>query len=283
VQEKRDTQLNQTLLDLLAEAEMALTEGESAEAENFCRDILVASPNQPQALFLLAEALRLQGQYPEAEMQYKRCVISAPNHPHAWAALSSIFFEELRWDEARRAANRALREDLWNAEAAFVRGALRERRDDYAGAYRDFARAWRSDPRSWPIPTHLPDEELKAIVESAIHLLHPSIQDYMAHVAIILEDLPTEKVLRAYEPPASPTALLGYFTGYAQLEARGESPWSNLPSAVVIYRRNIERLSVDRDTLIDHIRVTFFHEIGHLLGLDGGDFELDPPDKPTDA
>ena len=277
MQKDRDPTPNQALLDLLTEAEMALTDGAAVEAENYCRDILLASPNQAQALFLLAEAIRLQGRYPEAEMHYKRCVMAEPHHPHAWAALSSIFFEELRWNEAQRACNRALREDLWNPEAAFVRGALRERRNDYAGAYRDFARAWRSDPQSWPIPTHLPDEELEIIVEEAIHNLHPSIQEYMANVAIILEDLPTEKVLRAYDPPASPTGLIGYFTGYAQLETQGESPWSNLPSAVVIYRRNIERLAASKETLIDHVRITFFHEIGHLLGLDGSDFDALEP------
>jgi predicted Zn-dependent protease with MMP-like domain len=264
---------NKALFDLLTEAEMALTDGAPSEAERFCRDILIASPNQPQALFLLAEALRLQGRYPEAEMHYKMCVLNAPGHPHAWAALSSIFFEDLRWDEARRACNRALREDLWNSEASFVRGALRERRGDYAGAYRDFARAWRSDPLSWPLPSHLADETLESIVEKAIHGLHPSIQEYLANVAIILEDLPSDKVLRAYDPPASPTALLGYFTGYAQLERSGESPWSNLPSAVVIYRRNVERLAASNDEIVEHIRITFFHEIGHLLGLDGSDFE----------
>ena len=131
------------------------------------------------------------------------------------AALASIFMEDLRWEEARRAANRALREELWSGEASFVRGALRERRGDYAGAFRDFTRAWRADPQAWPLPAHLEDDELEAIVEEAVDSLHPTIQDYLKNVAVILEDLPSTKVLSSYDPPASPTGLLGYFSGYS--------------------------------------------------------------------
>jgi predicted Zn-dependent protease with MMP-like domain len=109
------------------------------------------------------------------------------------------------------------------------------------------------------------------VVEEAIHKLHPSVQEYLANVAIILEDLPTDEVLAGYDPPASPTGLLGYFSGYSLSERSVETPWSNLPSAIVIYRRNIERLSSSREELVEQVGLTVFHEVGHLLGLD---FEL---------
>ena len=272
--ERPTTTENHALRELLAEAELALLEGAPANAESYCRDVLEADPQQAQALFLLAEALRLQGRYSEAELYYKRCVLSKPTHADAWAALSSIFMEDLRWEEARRAANRALREDLWNGEASFVRGVLRERRGDYAGAFRDFTRAWRADSQAWPLPTHLEDEVLEQIVEDAVHSLHPTIQDYLENVAVILEDLPSTKVLASYDPPASPTGLLGYFSGYSLMARSIENPWSNLPSAIVIYRRNIERLSSSREEVIEQVRVTFFHEVGHLLGLTEEDLKI---------
>lgn len=264
---KRQSSSTRALNDLLSEAERALLEGSPEAAESYCRDVLEVAPEQAQALFLLAEALRLQGRYSEAELQYKRCVLSKPEHANAWAALSSIFFEDLRWEEARRASNRALREDLWNGEAAFIRGALRERRGDYAGAYRDFTRAWRADSQAWPLPTHFSDEELEGMVEEAIHGLHPSLQDYLSHIAIILEDLPSAKVLSTYDPPASPTGLVGYFSGYSVLAMPVENPWSNLPSAVVIYRKNLERLSSTPKDVIEHLRFTFIHELGDMFGL----------------
>ena len=246
------------------------------DAEEVCRDVLEAAPQQPQALYLLAESLRLQGRHMEAELQYKRCVLASPEYSEAWAALASILFEDLRWEESRRAANRALREDIWNGEAAFVRGALRERRGDYAGADRDFGRAWRSDPQAWPLPHHIKDEDLEGIIEEAIHSLHPTLQVFLSNIAIMLEDLPSDQVLSSYEPPASPTGLVGYFSGYTQMERSPEVPWSNLPSALVIFRRNVERVAHTRAEAVEHLRQTFNHEVGELLGV--GHEEL--PEEP---
>ena len=73
---KRQSASSRALKDLLSEAERALLEGAPEVAESYCKDVLEASPEQAQALFLLAEALRLQGRYSEAELHYKRCVLS---------------------------------------------------------------------------------------------------------------------------------------------------------------------------------------------------------------
>lgn len=255
------------LAALLHAAESALAEGRPVDAEKFCRSAVDHAPECADAKYLLAEALRLQGRMEECELTYRSCVLSHPEHSESWAALSSMLFEQVRWEEARRTANRSLREDPSNPEASFVRGALRERRDDYAGAHRDFLRAWRSSPRDWPLPVALDDETLESVVEEAIHLLHPSLRDYLANVAIILEDYPAEEVLLQYDPPAAATGLLGYFSGASLMERSVANPWSNLPSAIVIYRRNIERMATTREEVIEQLCITFFHEVGHFLGL----------------
>ena len=105
------------------------------------------------------------------------------------------------------------------------------------------------------------------MVEEAVHGLHPSLQDYLGNIAIILEDLPSAKVLSTYDPPASPTGLVGYFSGYSILAMPVENPWSNLPSAVVIYRKNLERLASTPEDVIEHLRFTFIHELGAMFGL----------------
>ena len=46
-----------------------------------------------------------------------------------------------------------------------------------------------------------------------------------------------------------------------------ENPWSNLPSAVVIYRKNLERLASTPEDVIEHLRFTFIHELGAMFGL----------------
>ncbi|MEE2750549.1 MAG: metallopeptidase family protein [Myxococcota bacterium] len=258
---------SQELVDLLQAAESALADGRPVDAEKICRSVVNREPQHAEAQYLLAEALRLQGRVEECELTYRACVLSHPEHSESWAALASMLFEQVRWEEARRAANRSLREDPYNPEAAFVRGALRERRDDYAGAHRDFLRAWRSSPRDWPLPVPLEDEVLESVVEEAIHLLHPTLRDYLANVAIILEDYPAEEVLLQYDPPAAATGLLGYFSGASLMDRAAANPWSNLPSAIVIYRRNIERMATTKEEIIEQLCITFFHEVGHFLGL----------------
>ncbi|HSM92939.1 MAG TPA: metallopeptidase family protein, partial [Anaeromyxobacteraceae bacterium] len=36
----------------------------------------------------------------------------------------------------------------------------------------------------------------------------------------------------------------------------------------VLYERNLERATRTRDELVEEIRVTLIHEVGHFLGLD---------------
>ena len=45
-------------------------------------------------------------------------------------------------------------------------------------------------------------------------------------------------------------------------------PWSHFPSSIALFQRNLERYARDREELLDEIRVTLLHEVGHFLGLD---------------
>ena len=41
-----------------------------------------------------------------------------------------------------------------------------------------------------------------------------------------------------------------------------------LPDVICIYKRNLERMFHDREDLVEEIRITVLHEIGHYFGLD---------------
>ena len=47
------------------------------------------------------------------------------------------------------------------------------------------------------------------------------------------------------------------------IESSGE-----LPPTVYLFQRNLERVCGDREQLVEEIRVTLFHELGHALGFD---------------
>lgn len=269
----RPTTDDSLLHTLLHEATAALEEGQFEEAEATCRRALALDPKNAEVCLILGQAVREQDRLDEAEGAYRAAVLSRPDLADAWAGLAGVMCEQLRWDESRRAANRALREDPSHPEAAWIRGVLRERRGDNAGAQRDYLRAWRGDPQTFPLPVPLDDETVEQVVGECLVQLHPTLREYLANVPVILEELPSDEQLQHYDPPASPTGLLGYFSGSSLMERSLHDPWSNLPSAIVIFRRNLERFAHDHDQLVDELRVTLFHEVGHFLGLDEDDLE----------
>ncbi len=252
------------ILDL---AQEALDRGDPAASLDLCGQVLSLLPDHPGALFLAAESYRDFRDLDSAEHYYRTVLRLTPDHSTTWSALATVLFDQLRFDEARTHALRAIRLDPGNAEAYYCRAMMRERRGDHHGAQRDYLRAQRIEPPSWPMPVHLDDATIEAVVTSALHHLHPSIRAYLAQVPILLEEVPQLEVLQSYDPPAPPGEILGFFTGIPLTERSMENPWSNLPSAIVLYRCNIERFAWDQDHLIEQLRITVFHEVGHFLGL----------------
>jgi predicted Zn-dependent protease with MMP-like domain len=254
-------------------AEEALDNGDPQKALDLCREVLDQNGAHAGALFLAAEAHRDLRELEDAEREYRLVVKLKPDHSPSWSGLGAVLFDQLFFDEASTTLLRAIRQDPRNPEAYHWRGMVRERRGDFRGSSRDFHRAYRLDPASWPKPVPLDDATVEAIVEESVRAMHPSIQEYLKQVTIVLEDIPDEETLRQWDPPAPPGEILGYFSGHSLLERSGDNPWSNLPSVIVLFRRNLERIAWDRERMIEELRITVLHEVGHFLGLDEDDLE----------
>jgi len=260
----------ETLLD---EAEQALDEGIPQAALSLCMRALELDPGHPGAWFVRGDATRALGALEEAAESYRRAALGRPDHASSWASYGLVCFELLDLPEAERGASRAIREDPRNPEGWWVRSLLAEWNGDLEGSERCLLHARFLDPLGYPLPARLDDEEIDRLVEEALSELHPEIQAYLENVAILLEELPAEDVLRYYDPPASPLELLGFFSGHSLMERSTEDPWSNLPPTIVLFRRNLERHAGSRDELVHELQITLFHEIGHFLGLSEQDLE----------
>lgn len=256
---------------ILDQAEEALDQGYHQQAADLCNQVLALLPGHVGALFLLAEIHRDIRDLPGAESGFRKVLAVMPEHSATWSALAAVYFDMLRHDEAQTCVTRAIRENPANPEAYYVRALLRERRGDMHGADRDYLRAARLSPDAYPSPTRLDDATVESVVEQALRDLHPSIRSYLEQVAILLEEVPDLELCAQYHPPAAPAELLGFYSGVPLSERSTENPWSNLPSAIVLFRRNLERLAWDEQQLIDELRITVFHEVGHFLGLDEDD------------
>ena len=90
-------------------------------------------------------------------------------------------------------------------------------------------------------------------------------------VVFVVEEVPSEDLCQEFDPPALPGEILGYFTGNTLIERSTEGV--ALPATIVLFRRNLERIAQDREHVVEEVRITVLHEIGHFLGLDEDDLE----------
>jgi len=175
--------------------------------------------------------------------------------------------ELCRFDEAGAVLRRAEAlepDDPWTQHTL---GLLAERRGDDEEARRRFARARKLSPDEFPKPIAVPREVFDQAVEDALAALPEAVRAYLSNVVITVEDLPAEHDLRASDPPLSPS-ILGLFRGSPYGQKASMDPWHHFPSSIVLYQRNLERFARDREELVQEIRVTLVHEVGHFLGLD---------------
>src|SRR5687768_6462637 len=99
---------HERLLDL---AEDALDEGDVDRALELCREVLDTDPRHAGALFVIADAERSLGDLERAELGYRSVTQVASDHSPAWSGLARVLFDQLRFDESRSCALRAVRSD----------------------------------------------------------------------------------------------------------------------------------------------------------------------------
>lgn len=190
----------------------------------------------------------------------------APDHLDAMLERAAALFEACRFGEARRQLDEVLARAPDEPWAHHQLGLLAERRGDRAEADRRFRRARRLDPAAFPPPVTVTRAEFERLAERALEDVPEAVRRYLANVPITVEDLPGDDDLLAADPPLSP-AILGLFRGAPYGQKGSADPWSHLPSAIVLYQRNLERAVADLDELEEQIAITLVHEVGHFLGL----------------
>lgn len=108
------------------------------------------------------------------------------------------------------------------------------------------------------MPVEIDSDEFERLVWYAMEMIPPKL-------AGRIENLSVE--IAAESPPGGPT-LLGLYEG-VPLTARGSSTYMGfLPDRVTIYRGPILRMCSTREEVVNQVRITVIHEIGHYFGID---------------
>ncbi len=213
------------------------------------------------------QALLSLGDAPAALGRIREAARTLPDDLDVLAEEASALHELCRFEEAAALLERVVHEDPDDAGSHWLLGLCLERLGRGAAAERHMDRARALAPDDFPEPVSLSPDAFEAVVEEALAELPGPVRRWLENVAVTVEDLPDPEELRLSDPPHSPT-ILGIFRGAPLGEKASMDPWSHFPSGIALFQRNLERYSRDRDELLEEIRVTLLHEVGHFLGLD---------------
>ncbi|MBI3179746.1 MAG: metallopeptidase family protein, partial [Deltaproteobacteria bacterium] len=159
----------------------------------------------------------------------------------------------------------ALRGNPDLAEAHYTLGLLAEILG--TGSEVDHLRQARKlDPKAYPVTPQMPRPDFEAVVSEALSKLPEPVRSATQNIPVLVAEVPHPADLTQGDPPLSPR-ILGLFVGAPPAETSTlDAPPVEQPT-ILLFKRNLERASPDRATLIEEIRVTVLHEVGHALGL----------------
>lgn len=112
---------------------------------------------------------------------------------------------------------------------------------------------------------HVSDAEFDRAVQAALASIPEEFRPYLENVVVEVRPRPDAALLKEYDETDD---LLGLYVG-VPLENKGpERVGAPLPDRILIFRDNLCAMCETHAELIDEIRVTVLHEIGHHFGLD---------------
>lgn len=110
-------------------------------------------------------------------------------------------------------------------------------------------------------------DEFETLVQRAVQSVPAPYKAYLENVSVVVEEEPSSEVLAELEMHPDDD-LLGLYTGTAVGEESFFDPAGRLPARIEIYRGPILRLCRSKEEVIQEVRDTVVHEIGHHFGLD---------------
>ncbi len=117
------------------------------------------------------------------------------------------------------------------------------------------------------------EEEFEDAVQEALDGMPARFMDALENVAIFIADEPDEEDYQALEDPEClggtliGDELLGLYDGIP-LPERADCYDMDVPDTITIFKGPHERSFQTREEVVDEVRKTVIHEIGHYFGLD---------------
>ena len=101
-------------------------------------------------------------------------------------------------------------------------------------------------------------EEFEDAVRDALDEIPEELAEQMDNVVVLVEDTP---------PPDDPD-LLGLYEGVPLTERNSSYGLMTMPDQITVFRKPICRMCRTEEQVVDEVRTTVVHELGHHVGID---------------
>jgi predicted Zn-dependent protease with MMP-like domain len=114
----------------------------------------------------------------------------------------------------------------------------------------------------------IPPDRFEALVERALDRLPAEFHAHMENVSVVIADAPDRDLLEAMgmDPEDPEETLFGLYEG-VPLTERGFDEVL-LPDSITIFRRPLLEWADTEEEVVEEVRITVLHEIGHFFGMD---------------
>ena len=120
---------------------------------------------------------------------------------------------------------------------------------------------------------HVGKARFGQLVERALSQLPPRFREFVDEVPVQIEWRPTPRMLRSVGLDDD-ELLFGLYQGAnlmdrSEVEGRG----TPMPNHILIFQEDHELVAKSETELVEEVRMTVLHEIGHHFGMDEDDLE----------
>lgn len=247
-------------------AQAALDDGEPREALRWAdRAVILARRDGAPDLVgeghvLRAASLVDQERFADAERAAAEACRLLPESADAWSERAVAAYRLGWFEDAATHAERALDIDPDDAAGWHLLGRAlvwQERRREGDEALR---RAAELDPESYVKPVRIAAAEFDRIAASVWREIPSRFRERMGNTMVVAEELPDpDEVAEGFDPDT-----LGVYEGATALH-------DDAPERIVLFQRNHETVCGTLGTLIEEVRRTLLHEVGHHFGMEEHD------------